>query len=211
MQQWLLPAASFALGALIQPLLARIERKLAEKRGLEINSPRRLVALLLCLGNALMFLAAALAATSIGNLAFMLVTLSLCWIATAFDIKYRLIPNGIVLAILIAGTSSCLLGWTSDSVLRSLAGFGIAGVLFLLPCIFKKQVGAGDVKLAAVLGFCAGLTGSLIVILLMGVLMLVYTLFSRGTMFETLKSMIPMGPFVTAAYMLFLMKPIINL
>ena len=211
MQQWLIPTAAFALGALIQPLLALIERKLAQKRSLEIKKPQWFIELLLYVGNALMFFVAALSAATIGNLVFMLVTLSLCWIATSFDIKYRLLPNGIVLWILIAGTASCLLGWTSDSILRSLAGFGIAGVMFLLPCIFKKQVGAGDVKLAAVLGFCAGLTGSLIVILLMGVLMLIYTLLSRGTMFETLKSMIPMGPFVTAAYMLFLMKPIINL
>jgi len=70
-------------------------------------------------------------------------------------------------------------------------------VIFFLPSLFGKQVGAGDVKLAAAMGFALGLTGSLYAIACMGALVLLYTfLDNRLPLAERLKSMIPMGPFL---------------
>ena len=122
--------------------------------------------------------------------------------ASAFyiDARNRIIPNELVLAILILAAVFGLTGQIPFQIGSSLLGLAACFVLFFLPSVFGRSIGAGDVKLAAAMGFALGLTGSLYAIVGMGVLVLGYVLLSNNLRFsERLKQTIPMGPFLTVA------------
>ena|ERR1051326_259063 len=73
------------------------------------------------------------------------------------DVRYRRIPNKLVLTILIGGLilNSVFNGW--NGLLASLAGCGIAfGLMFMLHLF--GTMGAGDVKLCAAVGSVIGVT-----------------------------------------------------
>lgn len=116
------------------------------------------------------------------------------------DAKHRVIPNELVLAILVLAAVFGFSGTFSFQIWSSLLGLAACFVLFFVPSLFGKNVGAGDVKLAAAMGFALGLTGSLYAIVGMGVLVLAYLLLQvRVPMLERLKAVIPMGPFLALA------------
>jgi prepilin peptidase CpaA len=108
---------------------------------------------------------------------------------TYMDVRYRRIPNRLVLITLIAGVSlNTILGGPSG-FLVSLGGFALAFGLMLVLHIFGTM-GAGDVKLFAAIGAFSGLRLVLptlmIVALTGGVLALVKMIYSgrvRATMF----------------------------
>ena len=128
----------------------------------------------------------------------LLMTVSAC--VFVIDAKHRVIPNELVLAILVLAAVFGLTGTFSFQIWSSLLGLAACFVLFFVPSLFGKNVGAGDVKLAAAMGFALGLTGSLYAIVGMGVLVLAYLLFQvRVPMLERLKAVIPMGPFLALA------------
>lgn len=116
------------------------------------------------------------------------------------DAKHRVIPNELVLAILVLAASFGFAGAFSFQIWSSLLGLAACFVLFFVPSLFGKNVGAGDVKLAAAMGFALGLTGSLYAVVGMGVLVLAYLMLQvRVPMLERLKAVIPMGPFLALA------------
>jgi prepilin signal peptidase PulO-like enzyme (type II secretory pathway) len=86
------------------------------------------------------------------------------------------------------------------NLLHSLAGMTACFILFLLPAALKKHVGAGDIKLAAALGFSAGIPGCLYAIALMGILIILYIMITgREPLLLMVKKLVPMGPFMAAA------------
>ena len=116
------------------------------------------------------------------------------------DAKHRVIPNELVLAILALAAVFGLTGAIRFQIWQSLLGFAVCFVIFFLPALFGKKVGAGDVKLAAAMGFALGFTGSLYAIACMGALVLVYAILDhRMPLPQMLKTMIPMGPFLALA------------
>jgi len=128
----------------------------------------------------------------------LLMTVSAC--VFIIDAKHRVIPNELVLAILILSASFGLAGAFSFQIWSSLLGLAACFVLFFVPSLFGRNVGAGDVKLAAAMGFALGLTGSLYAIVGMGVLVLAYLMLPvRVPVLERLKAIIPMGPFLALA------------
>ncbi|HET9713511.1 MAG TPA: prepilin peptidase [Pyrinomonadaceae bacterium] len=105
-----------------------------------------------------------------------------------YDVRYRRIPNVLVLSALLAGVSinTAFGGW--QGMLSSLEGFGLAFFPMLLMHIFGAM-GAGDVKLfgavGAVLG--AGLVPlAFVLVVMLGALLAVYTMLRAGTVFSTL-------------------------
>lgn len=124
------------------------------------------------------------------------------------DIQYRKIPNDMLIAILAVTLAFGIptlfgaKGFHPFSIKGALIGMAALLVLFILPGLFKKNVGAGDIKLAACIGFSLGLSNSLVCVVLMGVLVLIYTLLQRRIpALQFVKSMIPMGPFISIAAM----------
>ncbi len=116
------------------------------------------------------------------------------------DITCRLIPNELVLAVIGLAALFGLTGATEFHIWSSLLGLAVCFAVFLAPALWKRSVGAGDVKLAAAAGFALGLAGSLYAMALMGGLILLFAMLERGApITETLKKQIPMGPFLAAA------------
>lgn len=206
MQRMAVILAAFAAGLAVSPVLAAVEDKLAEERAIPHKPLPLWQSRARACGCGAMYALAAGSDKGAGWLVFALLVLSLCWIAAWFDLRYRIIPNELVLCILACGLAFSLAGATGSGIGSSLLGLLIGGGLFIVPVLFGANIGFGDVKLAAAIGMCAGAAGVLYVIAAMGALVFFYTLASRKSPAKAMRELIPMGPFVTVAYMLMLIK-----
>lgn len=105
-----------------------------------------------------------------------------------YDVRYRRIPNVLVLSALLAGVSinTAFGGW--QGMLSSLEGFGLAFFPMLLMHIFGAM-GAGDVKLFGAVGAVLGVglvPLAFVLVVMLGALLAVYTMLRAGTVFTTL-------------------------
>lgn len=131
---------------------------------------------------------------------YLMLLLLVCASAFYIDAVRRIIPNELVIAILVLASVFGFTGAIRFQIWHSLLGLVVCFVIFFLPGLFGKAVGAGDVKLAAAMGYALGLSGSLYAIACMGALVLVYVILDRSTpLAQRLKEMIPMGPFLALA------------
>ena len=113
------------------------------------------------------------------------------------DAKHRVIPNILVLSILVLAAVFGFTGAITFNIWQSLLGLAVCFIIFFLPSLFGKQVGAGDIKLAASMGFALGLIGGLYAVAAMGALVVLYVLLERDIpLVKMFKTMIPMGPFL---------------
>src|ERR1019366_6288055 len=109
-------------------------------------------------------------------------------IAAAFDIRYRRIPNWLVLAGIIAGFAwnSSVSGWSGLG--RAAEGLGLGFILYF-PLYLIRARGAGDVKLLAAVGAITGPANCLWIFLLTailgGVIAVLYAML-RGRLNKTL-------------------------
>lgn len=138
------------------------------------------------------------------------ITISVC------DGLCRIIPNPTVLAVFAAALvlmAASLLHLPGAPVFRvrsALGGMVCCFLVFSAPGLMGKQVGAGDIKLAAAMGLLLGFGNALLAIAVMGVLMLGYSMVQRKMPLLTfLKTDIPMGPFIAAGMMVAWMLPYI--
>ena len=83
------------------------------------------------------------------------------------DIRYRRIPNKLVLLILLGGLTLNTIFGGSHGLLVSLGGFGLAFALMFFFHVFGTM-GAGDVKLFAAIGAVMGLSLVLPTLLVVG-------------------------------------------
>jgi leader peptidase (prepilin peptidase)/N-methyltransferase len=110
------------------------------------------------------------------------------------DTKHRVIPNELVLAVIVLSAAFGLTGVISFHIGSSLLGFAVCFAVFLIPCVWKRRIGAGDVKLAAAMGFALGLTDSLYAIVCLRGFVLLYLLVNAAFRWrDRFKSMIPRG------------------
>lgn len=109
-------------------------------------------------------------------------------VAAIWDLRWRRIPNWLVLPALLLGflLNGFLYSW--DGLGRAAVGFGLA-LLIYLPLYTLRGMGGGDVKLMAALGAIAGWRYWLVIFfftaILGGVLAIVLTL-ARGRLRRTL-------------------------
>ena len=128
---------------------------------------------------------------------YLLLLLFVSACAFYIDAKHRVIPNELVLAILVFAAGFGFTGAITFNIWQSLLGLVVCFIIFFLPSLFGKQVGAGDIKLASAMGFALGLVGGLYAVAGMGTLVLIYVLLDRNMPLpQRLKTMIPMGPFL---------------
>ena len=184
-----------------------IERKLSEKRGLSAeNSPfsnKVITAVSLLFGICIM-----LSGPTAINALYALILLTIAETAAVMDIKHRIIPNEVILALLIVKSVilvHSVFGVPAEpaaGLLSSLGGFAACFVIFLLPSFFGKTVGAGDIKFAAAAGFCLGIRGALLAVVFMGLIVLLYALLKpRVPFMAVLRKTVPMGPFLALGMM----------
>ena len=105
-----------------------------------------------------------------------------------FDVRYRRIPNMLVLATLIAGISINTGFSGTHGMISSLEGFALAFFPMLLMHIFGAM-GAGDVKLFGAVGAVLGAAQvplAFVAVVMLGAVLAVYTMIRAGTVFSTL-------------------------
>jgi prepilin peptidase CpaA len=123
------------------------------------------------------------------NVAIALLFFPLAIVITYMDIRYRRIPNKLVLAILLVGLITNTVFGGSRGFLLSLGGFALAFAVMFVFHLFGT-LGAGDVKLFAAIGAVNGLSlvlPTLLVVALIGgilaIFQMVYSGRARATMF----------------------------
>lgn len=177
-------------------------RLLMKQRKLEYNiskkNERIFTAVMVFLGAVVGALVPGIVCTACG-----LILLIIGGTVTLTDRAHRVIPNPTVLAILAlklaAGIPTLFgaKGFLPFNILKSLIGLAVCFAIFALPGLFGKQVGAGDIKLAAAMGFFLELTYSLLGIAIMGLVVIGYSIVQRRMpILAFIKSSIPMGPFI---------------
>lgn len=88
----------------------------------------------------------------------------------AFDWRQRRVPNPALILVVVPALLALVVyrkGLLEIEVWESLAGFAF-GTVILLPGYIAKQLGAGDVKLAAVMGLLLGIRNLLPALLVAG-------------------------------------------
>ncbi|PWM45988.1 MAG: hypothetical protein DBX47_02985 [Clostridiales bacterium] len=199
MEQAITIIGATAIGAALKYPMTVIKSLLLRKRSLDA-SETKIEKILLPI---LMGIAGGLLGWSIGfgfNLIYDLLLLFICALIAVIDYNHRIIPNDLILAIIVLTLVFGLPRLVEFNFWSALLGFSVCFVLFLIPAIFKKKIGAGDVKLAGAMGFCTGFMGSMYAIVIMGVLILFYSFLEKNTTFTLMmKSYIPMGPFIAIA------------
>ena len=131
-------------------------------------------------------------------------------ILSVVDITIKKIPNELILLTLIIGAGFMITDNQLGSIGINLTGFALGFIMFLIPAFIGKGAGWGDVKYAAVVGFCLGVNGFLTVILIMTLLLLVYTAYLLLTGKGNLKTKIALGPFMASGFVSVLIINIIN-
>ena len=136
--------------------------------------------------------------------------ISVSIILSVVDITIKKIPNELILLTLIIGASFMITDNRLGSIGISLIGFALGFIMFLVPAFIGKGAGWGDVKYAAVVGFCLGIYGFLTAIIIMTLLLLVYTVYLLLTGKGNLKTKIALGPFMAFGFVSVLIINIIN-
>ena len=117
-------------------------------------------------------------------------------IITIIDVKWRIIPNGIIITLLISQIVACFcLAHAYIDVWNMIISVAFLLVLMLISKISKEQIGMGDVKLLAVINLIYGLsfTAYSLIFSLLAMLMFAIPLLIMKK--ANLKSQIPFAPF----------------
>jgi len=129
------------------------------------------------------------------NIAVALLFIPMAVSITYMDVRYRRIPNKLVLVTLIGGLTLNTIFGGSHGLVASLGGFALAfGLMFFLHALGTGWVAPGDVKLFAAIGAINGIylvVPTLLIVALMGgvfaVCQMVYLRRGRETMFRVLQ------------------------
>lgn len=131
-----------------------------------------------------------------------IITFSICVVISAVDIKIKKIPNEAVLLLLGIALLLIVSGKSDVKAHYHFFGFIATTILFMIPFLFKNQAGAGDVKLAAVIGLYLGFPKVIYSVFIMSFIMLIYLLILIITKKGGLKTKIALGPFISAGFIL---------
>ena len=124
---------------------------------------------------------------------------------TAIDFRYRIIPNRITLALVIAGVALGAALRFSDLPELGLAAVGAGGFLLVAALLSPSGLGMGDVKLAFVLGLFLGESAIVAIVagLVSSALASAILLLVHGR--EARKMHLALGPFLALGGMLALL------
>ncbi|NCC75303.1 MAG: hypothetical protein EOM08_02585 [Clostridia bacterium] len=129
---------------------------------------------------------------------------------SATDLAIRKIPNDTLLLLLLAQIARLATGFSLQGLGQSLVGLVTGYFFFSLPALFGKPIGRGDIKLAAVIGFCLGPAGTLQSIAVMGLFSGLYFLLLILTRRGNLKSKVPIGPILSIGMLVSVQFPLVD-
>ncbi len=131
-----------------------------------------------------------------------LFALCACLMLSAVDFCIRLIPNPMLIALFAGEFVFLYIRNGFADIPLHLLGSALGAVIFLLPCLIKQQAGMGDVKLSATIGFYLGVYHTIAALAIMSVLCLLYTAYLVITRKGTLKTMVSLGPYLSAGFII---------
>lgn len=132
----------------------------------------------------------------------------ICLCLSAVDFSIRKIPNSLLLALILSRILFLALNFTKEEMVQSLWGFGVACVIFTIPSLFKINVGAGDMKLAAITGLYLGINGFLQAMIVMALTIAIYGIYIIIRKLGNLKSKTAMGPYLAFGLISTLLFPL---
>ena len=122
----------------------------------------------------------------------------------AVDISLRRIPNALLLGMMLLKIADVIIKqvFANESCIQSLF-YAILSMLAIyvlctLPNIVGINMGAGDIKYCSVLGFVFGIKGFALAMVAMSVLLIVYVIYLKATKKGGMKTVAPLGPFLSA-------------
>ncbi len=118
------------------------------------------------------------------------------------DVKIRIIPNELVLVILIFGIVFQITYFGFNALFGAVISMIVMMVVFTAVAGFVGfgKVGAGDVKLAGVMGLSLGYPLIITAIGIMAVVLLIYILTGMALKKIYLSTMLPFAPFMIIGY-----------
>lgn len=137
--------------------------------------------------------------------------LTAAWLLTValIDAKEQIIPHALTISGFLAWVVLVLLavflggGALSSVLLFSLGGCGLGGgVFFLCRLLARGGVGMGDIRVFGILGLLFGMNDTFSIVFFTILFMSVYGIGAVLCRKKNMKSQVPMGPFILAAYML---------
>ncbi len=131
------------------------------------------------------------------------------------DLDIKKIPNSSVLALLIIRTVALIYAIATgapikETLIPSLVGLAAGFILYQLPMLIGIPIGAGDVKYSAAIGYCLGAFGYLQAALFMAAGLAVYLVYLVATKKGSLKTAVPMGPFLSLGVVATVLYPIFD-
>ncbi len=148
-----------------------------------------------------------LVAELVSSVGFMVFFMALICISTV-DACIRKIPNELLVVLLVVKVVTIVINADYTGLGPSLIGFVAGCILFTIPSQIGIGIGWGDVKLAAVIGFCVGWIGMFEAVAVMAVAMGIYTLYLLTTHKGSLKTKVAMGPPLSLGMMIALLFPL---
>ncbi|MBR3802460.1 MAG: prepilin peptidase [Clostridia bacterium] len=129
------------------------------------------------------------------------------------DLDIKKIPNSSVLALLIIRTAAIVYAIATgtpvkEALIPSLIGLAAGFILYQLPMLIGIPIGAGDVKYSAAIGYCLGAFGYLQAALIMAVALLIYLVYLVVTKKGSLKTSVPMGPYLSLGAVVTVLFPL---
>ena len=126
-------------------------------------------------------------------------------VLSAVDIVIRKIPNGILFSLMIGAIVFLALGNSLSAVGNHLLGMAMGACIFLIPFVFGKQAGAGDIKYAATMGFFLGFYNTAVALAIMSVFYLCFVSVLLISKKSNLKASLPLGPHMSIGFLLALL------
>ena len=131
----------------------------------------------------------------------------------AVDMDIKKIPNSSVLALLTVRTVALIYQIATGAPLKetlipSLVGLAAGFILYQLPMLIGIPIGTGDVKYSAAIGYCLGAFGYIQAALIMAIGLLVYLVYLVVTKKGSLKTSVPMGPYLSLGAVVTVLFPV---
>lgn len=124
------------------------------------------------------------------------------------DINIRIIPNELVLALIILGVLFQIINFGPKALIGALVSMIVMMVVFTSVAGFVGfgKVGAGDVKLAGVMGLTLGYPLIITAVGIMSFFLLLFILIGMALKKIYLSTMLPMAPFMISGYIIGLLS-----
>lgn len=132
--------------------------------------------------------------------------LAACWLLLEMaiaDVKYRIIPDQLVLLLLVTGLGFIPFhrGGPIDGLWGALIGFGVMLLIGILgKLLYKKEsLGGGDIKLFGALGLATGVDGIIIIFILTTLLSAAHTVYLLLRKKIKITDHRPMAPYIAVS------------